>query len=389
MRREQAVKPRPVVADATARRRAAAGLLLLAAWTWIGAARAEESPAELRQRIQSMSPAEKEQLRQREERFHSLGPAEQQRILKLHEDLEQAPDGPQLRQVMHRYYEWLKTLPSYRRAELLTKDPKERVQRIQELREEQAKIDARRLNPKDAEELLKWMEEYAKKQEPRFLGTLLPEDRERFERESDPKSRSRALMWWYWQRSQMGSPVRMPPLADADLADLRSKLSPETRKRIEDLPLDEQRRTVASWIYHERRNHWRRTPGKSSPIDDEELIGFFESELSDADRDRLLSLPGDELQKELRNMYQIRHRTLEPPRPGEGPGRFRGPRPPDGEPPYFRGSEREPPEAGPGFRPRPPAGKTPPAEIPPGSPPATQHDPSAPPSATEKTPAAR
>jgi hypothetical protein len=360
---------------------------MLAAWAWPATTSAEESPAELRRRIENMSPEEKEQLRQRQDRFKILAPAEQQRILKLHEALEHDPNGAQLRGLMQRYYEWLKTLPSYRRAELLALDPKERVERVKQIYEEQARINARRLSPKDTEGLLQWMEDYAAKRESRFLGTVSEQTQEQLKK-MDPPARSRAVMWWSWQRWLMGGHGRLPQLDESDLAELRSRLSPETRERLEALSPAEQRKTIVAWIQEESRNRWgsRRTPGKPSPIDEEELVSFFEDELSDPERDRLMTLPGDEMQRELRKMYLMRHRPEPPPRPGEGPGHFRGPPPPYGDRPYFRGPEKEPPEPPPGLPPPPPGAKPFPAEAPADAPRAAEHDSPAPPAAAEKTP---
>ncbi len=43
--------------------------------------------------------------------------------------------------------------------------------------------------------------------------------------------------------------------------------------------------------------------GHSATADDERLADFFEKELPDEERDRLLSLPGDEMQRELQRLY--------------------------------------------------------------------------------------
>ena len=86
-------------------------------------ASADDSPAVRRERIESMTAAEKEQLLEREAEFESLAPSKQERIKKLHEELQHAADAAQLRQVMHRYHEWLNSLPSYQRAQLLEMAP--------------------------------------------------------------------------------------------------------------------------------------------------------------------------------------------------------------------------------------------------------------------------
>ena len=62
--------------------------------------------------------------------------------------------------------------------------------------------------------------------------------------------------------------------------------------------------------------------GYFSKADDEPLADFFEHELSDEERDRLLSLPGDEMQRELQRLYLTRTK------------------PPDGSPRRGRRSDR-------------------------------------------------
>src|SRR5687767_5039505 len=71
-------------------------------------------------RLQTMSAAEKEKLRRNQERLSTLPENEQQEVRDLEIKLANDPQGEQLRQVMLRYHEWLRALPSAERAALLS-----------------------------------------------------------------------------------------------------------------------------------------------------------------------------------------------------------------------------------------------------------------------------
>ena len=94
------------------------------------AARVEDLPAR-RQRVEGMGLDEKEQLLRAEDRFVRLNPEEQQGLRRLDEQLQADPNAQQLRAIMRRYDEWLKSLSSFSRAELAEMKPVERVTRIQ------------------------------------------------------------------------------------------------------------------------------------------------------------------------------------------------------------------------------------------------------------------
>ena len=99
----------------------------------------DDTMARRRAQIESFSAAEREELWEHQKRFVNFSPAEQQRILRLYNELEQDPQGRQLRRVMKNYYDWLKTLPAYQQAQLHDLKPADRVERIRRMLAEQAK----------------------------------------------------------------------------------------------------------------------------------------------------------------------------------------------------------------------------------------------------------
>ena len=289
----------------------------------------DESLAERRERIEAMPAAEKEQLLRRLERFESLAPAEQERLRKLDRDIQRDDHAAELREALRRYYAWFKALPDYRRDELLMLDARQRVDRIQRWRDEQTKTTANRLPRKDAEALFRWMEQYATKNESRVLS-LLPEERRQYLAKGDPAARRRVVQWLMWQRWTFGGMGKLPMAADEDLAELRARFTPETLRRLEGLSTVEQWRTIANWVFQELRAQMSsRRPGTIAPIDEQHLADFFERELSDEERDQLLRLPADQMQRELRIKYLQKNKLVEP---GWYPhdGRWHGGKPPPG-----------------------------------------------------------
>ena len=268
----------------------------------------DESLAQRRQRIESMTPNGKEKLLRLQERFDTFGQDQQQRLRRLDEAIEESADALQLRRVMHRYCEWLKTLPSYSRAELAELEPASRIKSVKkQLEAEQKREGGKRPGGKDMEVLWKWMNEWATRHEAQLLEMLPQSQRDRLAK-SSPQMRQRAFIheiWQPWQAAGAGTPP--PKMTADDWKWLRERLSPETCARLEPLSTTEQWRMVAGWMRRQRPAH-----GPLPPADDERLLNFFEKELKPEDRDWLLSLPGEQMQQELQRLYRTRTRPREP-----------------------------------------------------------------------------
>jgi len=328
-------------------------LIAVACLSAVGGTVLAEEPRSAKGRVESMTPAEKHELAQRRLRFAALKPDEQDQLRRLHDQIERDPNSPELRRVMSRYYEWLKTLPPYVRAELAELSTAERVERIREIREEERRRQAKLLRPEDAEVLRKWMESVVARHGDRIIGALPEQMRKRVDSLEGPM-RQRAMMAALLMRWYSSGSGKTPPIPERDLAELRSKLSASARGNLESLPPAEQWRMVSGWsrqVVH-RRSFGRR-PGKGDPSKpdpsrtDEELARFFEHELSSQQRDRLLGLPAEQMQAELWRMYMFRQKDSEasPRRPGDshrgkphpfdqrhGPPRFMRQGPPDRQP---------------------------------------------------------
>lgn len=277
-----------------------------------------------RQRIASMSLGEKEQLLRLKERFDTLDPRQRQQLHDLDDAVQSSANGPQLRQVIHRYYDWVKTLPIYMREELAEMKPEDRIRSVKErLVKERAHGGGMRLGVGDLDKLLKWTSKYAARHETEFRETLRDQQRRRLAN-LGPFMRHQ-LMFFMMLRQTAVSKKPSGLLTDADLARLRGVLSPEVDQYLQSLPPTRQWQQVSEWMRHAARSRFTR--GAASKPNDEALANFFEHSLSEKERDRLLSLPGEEMQRAL----QRRYLNLTRPGPRDGPGRRpdgpqRGPR---------------------------------------------------------------
>jgi hypothetical protein len=248
-----------------------------------------------------MSPAEKERLRQRLETFLAMKPGEQENLRRLHGQIESDSEAAKLRTVMNHYYKWYTTLPPFRRDELQELKPEDRIKRVKTLLAEQTQRDAKKALPEDIAGVIRWMDKYTEKHEDQLVRSLPETFRKRYA-ELSPGMRPQVLVWWHWQAMMAG---RVPPLSQADFTDLRKYLSAETRKRLEEKPAGEQWHILLGWIRQVVRQ--KSNTGNLKSLfwlaDEQQISQFFERGLNDQQRDWLLSLPPDEMQRELRRLY--------------------------------------------------------------------------------------
>jgi hypothetical protein len=271
-----------------------------------------------RARIAAMSPAEQVDLAKKQKWFNELDKVEQRRIRQLHQDIEQAEDAEQLREIMHRYCIWLETLPSETRFGLLEMSAEKRLEQIKTLRPQL----------QDEEVLRRWFDAYLTRLPQRKPGDKPPPG-PRGERDSRGPDSARG-----WpDRVRRAFADRLPAPTEEEFANLRGQLSPATRKHLESQTPSEQwswvLRQIGSERMQERIN--RRLAGPRPEIPDRELTEFFDG-LSAETREELLRLPGNEMYGRLRELYQMEQKKMLPGGgfPRQGPGQ--GPPPDDRSP---------------------------------------------------------
>lgn len=257
--------------------------------------------AERRRHLAQLPEAEKADLQRSFREFAALSDAERDAVRRLHAEIEGDPEASRLRATLRRYCRWLESLPPIRRDELLEMKPDERVKRIKAVLEEQAKWESKRPSSQDLTAFTRWLEQYVSKNEGEVIRSMPEMHRRRLE-EANPALRKRLLMWWRWQAVTAG--IVQAPTA-ADFAELRRSLSSDTRARLEAKSPAEQARIVGSWLkYTPVVSGWK---GGPRAVDEQQLSQFFEHELTDEQRDRLLGMPVEQMQHELLRLYHGPH----------------------------------------------------------------------------------
>ena len=276
---------------------------------------AVESLAQRRRLVEEMSAEQRDELFRGEQQFRALPPQEQQRIRELHDQIESAPDRETLRATMNRYYKWFETQPPFRRAKLRLdkKMPlKERVATVKLFLATQAPSKNLRLDDRSRRALVAWLDRYSAEhgieilnQGPHTTNPKLLAERQQIAR-LPPDRQKVILREILLRRWQAGNPSGMMFIADPEMARLRAGLSPELRAKLEAKKPGDQAQIINDWL--------RETASQEL---DEQLVEFFEKTISDEERDRLMSLPSDEMYESLSKQYRAQlkqAKVAEPPR---------------------------------------------------------------------------
>lgn len=304
---------------------------------------ASDDLAARRLEIEKMTPAEQQDLLRRQERFATLPTEEQRRLRELQTALDADPHAKQLQQVLKQYHEWLKTLSSSQRAELADLGPADRVAQIKQIMQQQeaARQQFRRaelLSPKDAQEIVRWIEDILWAHRERLVAQMSPQRREAFEHFELPRQRRALLYFAYQQARRTGSGGALNVVQQSDIDRLAEELSPGAKEALNQAQgLPAERRIVGGWIGPAlHRLETQQAVRKVAPWVDDEIVRFFQNELKRPERERLLKMPREQMVAELRKMYFERERPDVDMPTGPGPparfrdmqsgDRFKGPR---------------------------------------------------------------
>jgi hypothetical protein len=274
---------------------------------------AVETLAQRRRRVVEMSAEQREELFRNEQHFRALSAEDQQRIRDFHDQLEKAPDREKLRATMNRYCKWFETQPLFRRAKLMDKKdtPKDRIKLVKGfLLKKQGPTKDIRLDDRNRRVLTAWLDRYTAENGTRFIQSMakdhpgivkLPPERQKV------IVRERLLRLW-----QAGVPNGDLPITQYEKDRLLAALSPELRTKLKAKEPAEQARIIAD-LLREAASHEL----------DEELAGFFESQIDEYERDRLMSLPAKEMYDSLSEQYSAHLKQAQsadsPPQGDRGP----------------------------------------------------------------------
>lgn len=374
-----------LAAQGGTKRRVFAALVILlilggeVAWAYSRAQRTGDERSELA----ALPAGDKVALAAKYERFQKLPTSEQERLRTLAAEFSTSDNEPELLETLRKYLRWKSKLVPQQSAMFVGLDAEARLKRVQTIAAEQEAATAQEFSDSDSKVVMSWLEAQVRAHQEKLLENLPAIVRERFEAMGG-RERTWALMYYVISQKGGPGPSRFDVVEPQALANLRSKLSPHAQARwaaAEKDPRDgdDPKQLLSDWI----RRSIERTVGyrgegaaTTARIDDNDLRNFFEKELSENERQRLLALSPDDMQSQLRREY-LRSRGLwkEPAAGRFGPfprafgsGDHRGGPPSFRKPPDGRFPDGQPPEnGGPGFKP-PPNGKGPDLRVPPNKP---------------------
>jgi hypothetical protein len=295
--------------------------------------------ADRRQRVEQMSPGEKQELGRLQRRFYGLDPDQRERLRRLHQAIDSDPQAERLRGIMTRYANWLKTLPAGERAELLSLPPEERIARIRDLLQQQARSQMRylladKLSDRDLAAIALWTQGIVRQRQAEILQKLPLGVRGMMD-SLPPDQRGEALIRAL-QRFGFRPELLRP--SEEDIGRLKEQLTPAAIQRLEKAQEEGRLAELAeSWM---RAAMAGRRLGP--PVDRAELERFYREELDENERAFLESLPRERMHSRLLLLYYAhrygrqfgREKPVPGPRGMGGGFRGRGPRfwPPDRKP---------------------------------------------------------
>jgi hypothetical protein len=281
-----------------------------------------------RESIEARSAEEKKALLEKKVRFDSLPVDEQNRLRELNTAITSSAHGQQLQSTLDRYHEWLKSLSTKQRADLLELPADKRIERIKELKIEQERARLRDLGGKqlpeiDVDAIFNWLDEFMKQHEDKYLERLREDDRKKLI-DQDEVSRRRSLMRHIIMRGPRND-FPMPMREDFDR--LLPTLSAATRAALESAKTPEEKQQVArQWIFSAMIS-------KVLPAASEEDLRKVFNELPSDQRERLERKSPEEVKRELTWRFHWKQWPGRDGREGwRGPGSGFGPGPRPGGP---------------------------------------------------------
>jgi anti-sigma factor RsiW len=277
---------------------------------------------------QPSDPADAHEIAHRWEQFEQMTPRRQTDIRRLHEQLESAADSARLEQVMRQYVDWLATRPPQVRAGLVDLPRDQRVKAVARMVKKSTASGGKKPGGKGTgrhtperqamQGVLKWFSKYAARHEAEIRKAAAEE--KLFIGKKRPGQPSRAgttmLLMKLWQ----ARPGKLPFSTNADLKQVLAAMPEKARKKIESKPPEKQWQTVGTWVKGAMNHRHGANKRTLTPMQQEERLNhFFEKTISKEQRRRLLELPSEEFDRELRKLYQQRPGHSK--KPARKPGR--------------------------------------------------------------------
>ncbi|GAA4431770.1 hypothetical protein [Bremerella cremea] len=296
----------------------------------------QETLSERSERIAAMSATDKAELRVKLERFERLPSDERNRRIELNDALESHPEGEQLREVMDRYYDWLKTVDQSDRIKLQGMPVDQRIVEIKKIigfQERQRFDELTRAawqdikpRPEDFAAIRSWFDEWLVKHQEEILANE-PKLYAKFpwleKRMSDlPPDRNKLSGIWAMSfRSDAPGINRLTP-TEEELNELATRLDKDTQSRLNKEPSDRRMGLLNALMKNAFMSHMHER------VSDEELQQFYR-QLPERRQAELAGLPPESFDKELRGDYMRANS-----------GRYFGGNRPGNPPPWDRDGRR-------------------------------------------------
>lgn len=259
---------------------------------------------EKKTQLESLDSVQLEALRRRILKYEQLSDAQRSHVDLIHKQLNEHPDGAELRAVMQRYYRWLKVLDEKSRRELLDLKPADRIARICELRQQQneesfGRVGASKLPDKDANWVYEWTMLMVESKRDR-IDQLLDSDeiKERLPDTirslvSKPAITARRSNYRFRLLVEH-APEYARALAFEDFEKLRKGLSVDSLKIIDAYSGEEQQQLILQWF--------KQASDENNRVTDEKLYQFWLS-LPEGTRELLDKLSPAEWRRVLNKRY--------------------------------------------------------------------------------------
>ena len=275
--------------------------------------------------IQSLSTDQQTTLRGKSNRFRELPLSKQQELRELHTKISDDPQSEQLLTTMLVYQQWLYELEPSEQFELRELSSPQRARKAANEIPRTVRNYTFELKPEELKNLFNEVQPFVlqviRKHESDFENRIAQRSnqvRKRFEslnKNGKAIYRFTNAMWNY------------PEHIDAFIETVTQAIPERVREDFLQLSTRARRDTVIGWFreYHTQNNEDRR----SGQVTEQELADFFVDVLDTNQKERLLALPREQMQRQLRRMYLFkmpREDRRGPPEARAGPSEGRGPR---------------------------------------------------------------
>jgi hypothetical protein len=243
--------------------------------------------------IAALSPADRDRLLRNLERFQALDEEQQARLVRLEGELMNDPQADTLLAVLQNYYDWSKHLTAAHRFELRRLEPAQRVQRIEQLYSQEYE---QRIRRDDQITLATWLEE-------RILRGLPTEEQKQIA--ARPPLERRLLVLKHRPRPDQ----LLEDLRQEEVDQLVAQLHSEFGDKLRHAGSLAEARQILGLELSELPRHMmfdRNLFSDEAMTQNQHVLAEFFEHLDVSERDRLLSLPPDEMRRSLEWEYYRR-----------------------------------------------------------------------------------